>query len=212
MDITTIAILSYAPALFLLWYVYSKDRIESEPKRYVVAVFLASSTVSTTLALLLEQITPAILTFYLAPFIEEFTKFLALLIPYWKKQMDGVMDGVVYGVAAGLGFASFENLMYGLSFGQDVALTRAFLTPVAHSTFTAITGVGLGLKAEGKTSSVLPYLITGSFFHLWWNFSALNGLWVIPMLITNAFVLYSLIKLGMKEDIEKIEYYLLRKI
>ncbi|WP_457591566.1 PrsW family intramembrane metalloprotease [Geoglobus sp.] len=204
-------ILAYTPALFIMWYVYHKDRIEPEPKRYVVATFLIASTVSPLIALIFESPFPAGMAFLVAPFVEEPAKLLAVYLPYRRRQMDGIMDGVVYGVSAGLGFAAFENLMYGLSYGSEVAVMRAFLTPIAHATFTSLSGVGLGLKSEGKTSSVIPYLILAMFFHLWWNISALISLATLAMFAANIAVLYTLIRLGMREDIQKIEYYIMRK-
>lgn len=204
-------ILAYAPALFIMWYVYHKDRIEPEPKRYVVATFLIASTVSPLISLMFESPFPAGIAFLIAPFVEEPAKLLAVYLPYRRKQMDGIMDGVVYGVSAGLGFAAFENLMYGLSYGTETALLRAFLTPVAHATFTSLSGVGLGLKSEGKTSSVIPYLILAMFFHLWWNLSVLISFATVAMFAANLMVLYTLIRLGMREDVQKIEYYIMRK-
>ena len=203
--------LGYAPSLFLLWYVYYKDRIEPEPKFYVVITFLFASLVSTSIAILLERPLNEIPLFILAPFIEEFAKMLALLIPYKRRMFDGVMDGVVYGVAAGLGFASFENLMYGLSYGYGTALVRAFLTPVAHSAFTSIIGVGFGLKSEGKTVSIIPYFLLAGVFHLIWNTSALTGVYTLTLFGANILLLYILIKIGIREDVQKIEEYIIRK-
>ena len=204
-------ILAYAPALFIMWYVYNKDKIEPEPKRYVIATFLIASTLSPLIALVFESPFPAGIAFLIAPFVEEPAKLLAVYLPYRRKQIDGIMDGVVYGVSAGLGFAAFENLMYGITYGSEVALIRAFLTPIAHATFTSLSGVGLGLKSEGKTTSVVPYLILAMFFHLWWNLSALMSLATIAMFAANIAVLYTLIRLGMREDVQKIEYYIMRK-
>ncbi len=204
-------ILAYAPSLFILWYVYHKDRIEPEPKFYVILTFLFSSFISTSLALAIESRLTGFQVFLIAPFVEEFTKMLALLIPYWRRMFDGVMDGVVYGVAAGLGFASLENLMYGLSYGYGTAVTRAFLTPIAHSAFTTVIGVGFGLKSERKTTSILPYFILAGVFHLIWNTSALTGVFTLILFAVNILLIYILIKMGMREDVQKIEHYIIRK-
>lgn len=203
--------LAYSPALFILWYVYHKDKIEPEPKLYVIATFLFSSTVSSSISASLEYLFFPTLSIFIAPFVEEFAKFLAILIPYKKGQMDGIMDGVVYGVSAGLGFSAIENLVYGLSFGKEIAVVRAFLTPIAHSAFTSLSGVGLGLRAEDKTKSVFPYLLAASFLHLAWNLSALQGYLLLLLIGFNILLIYFLIKLGIREDIEKVEYYLMRK-
>ncbi len=204
-------ILAYSPALFIMWYVYHKDRIEPEPKFYVLVTFLFGSLISTSLSILVERSMSEFQVFILAPFVEEIAKMLALLIPYRRGMFDGIMDGVVYGVAAGLGFASFENLIYGVSYGFETAMIRAFLTPIAHSAFTSITGVGFGLKSEGKTSSIFPYLILASMFHLAWNTSAITGVFTLTLFGANILLLYILIKIGMREDVQKIEQYIIRK-
>lgn len=164
MDVlSAIIFFAYAPALALLWYFYHEDKYEPEPKRYVMATFILGGTLSVGVAMLLEAflvqgefgyaLLPAT-AFYMAlvaGIVEEPAKALAIRLPFKAGQMDGIMDGVVYGVAAGLGFAATENFLYGIGFGVGTTIVRAFLTPFAHATWSAIVGVGYGLKAEGKS-------------------------------------------------------------
>ena len=208
-----VLVFSISPALFLLWYFYHKDRIEPEPKLYVLAVFLFGATISPLLssAFSLPFAPLPFSAVFIAPAFEEFFKLLALYIPFRKRQVDGVMDGVVYGVAAGLGFATTENIIYGLTFGEDVALLRAVFTPIAHATFTAVSGVGVGLIAEGRINNVLPFLITAIVLHSIWNFFALIYFpFNVVLLILNILLLRKLVEIGLKEDAEKIHYYLSR--
>ncbi|ADC64431.1 conserved hypothetical protein [Ferroglobus placidus DSM 10642] len=208
-----IVIFSISPALFLLWYFYHKDRIEPEPKIYVLAVFLFGATVSPLISTILSL--PFAFSIYapvfIAPIFEEASKLLAVYIPYKRGQMDGVMDGVVYGVAAGLGFATTENIIYGLSFGENVVLLRAIFTPIAHATFTAVSAVGLGLMAEKKVNTVLPFLVTAIVLHSIWNFFALIYFpFNAVLLVLNILLLRKLAEIGLREDMEKIDYYLSR--
>ena len=208
-----IIIFSISPTFFLLWYFYHKDRIEPEPKIYVLAVFLLGATVSPLISTILSlpfafsPYTPVLI----APIFEEASKLLAAYVPYKRKQMDGVMDGVVYGVAAGLGFATTENIIYGLSFGENVVFLRAIFTPIAHATFTAVSAVGLGLMAEKKVNTVLPFLVTAIVLHSIWNFFALIYFpFNAVLLVLNILLLRKLVEIGLREDMEKMEYYLSR--
>ncbi len=215
MDIQLIFLMALSPSIALLWYIYTKDRIEPEPRKYVVATFLFSATVSPLIALILEPLLPH--TWFWIAFgaalIEEPAKLLAVYIPYRMRQMDGIMDGVVYGVAAGVGFAATENIIYGLGFGVGTTFIRGFFTPIAHATFTAISAVGLGLMSEGLARSVNPYLATAILLHTTWNLTAfyLGDLYSVAVLILNIAVLVFLIRVGMAEDRRKLDYYLLKR-
>jgi len=130
------------------------------------------------------------------------------------KQMDGIMDGVVYGVAAGVGFAATENIIYGLGFGLGTTFIRGFFTPIAHATITAISAVGLGLMSEGLARSIKPYLATAIMFHAAWNLTAfyLSDFSSIAVLVINILVLLSLLRAGVAEDRQKLDYYLLKRL
>jgi len=220
MDVVgTIVFFAYAPALAILWYFYTRDRYEPEPKRYVVTTFLLGATLSVGIAYILESILtvggliqpilPAT-AFYVAlvaGLVEEPAKAIAVRYPYKAGQMDGIMDGLVYGVAAGLGFAATENLLYGLGWGVAVTLVRAFLTPFAHATWTAIIGVGYGLKAEGKVDSIGQFYALAIFLHFIWDYFAFlsatvpaYNIMLVFLLLVNASILRYFLALGEEED------------
>lgn len=216
MDLQLLFLMAFSPSIALLWYIYTKDRIEPEPRKYVIATFLFSTTVSPLIALILEPMLPhtGFWIAFGAALIEEPAKLLAVYIPYRMKQMDGIMDGVVYGVAAGVGFAATENIIYGLGFGLGTTFIRGFFTPIAHATFTAISAVGLGLMSEGLARGIKPYLATAIMFHAAWNLTAfyLSDFSSIAVLIINILVLLSLLRAGVAEDRQKLDYYLLKRL
>ena len=216
MDFQLIFLMAFSPSIALLWYIYTRDRIEPEPRKYVVATFLFSATISPLIALVTEPILPhtGFWIAFGAAVIEEPAKLLAVYIPYRMKQMDGIMDGVVYGVAAGVGFAATENIIYGLGFGLGTTFIRGFFTPIAHATFAAISAVGLGLMSEGLARSVKPYLATAILFHAAWNLTAfyLGDIYSIAILLMNIGVLVFLIRAGIAEDRQKLDYYLLKRL
>ncbi|MCV4639332.1 PrsW family intramembrane metalloprotease, partial [Escherichia coli] len=91
---------------------------------------------------------------------------------------DDILDGIVYGGVIALGFATVENVLYygeGLNrafmqYGitSDAVMSflllftlRGILSPFAHVTFTAMTGIGCGISREShKTlvSIIAPFL------------------------------------------------------
>ena len=227
MDVlSAIIFFAYAPALAILWYFYHEDKYEPEPKRYVIATFILGGTLSVGVAMILEAflvqgefgyaLLPAT-AFYMAlvaGIVEEPAKALAIRLPFRAGQMDGIMDGVIYGVAAGLGFAATENFLYGIGFGVGTTIVRAFLTPLAHATWSAIVGVGYGLKAEGKVQSLSSYFALAVLLHFLWDYFAFLSLaipayyiFTILLIFINIALVRYFIMLGQREDLERAWFY-----
>ncbi|AIF68954.1 membrane protein [Palaeococcus pacificus DY20341] len=227
MDVLSMIIFfAYAPALALLWYFYHEDKYEPEPKKYVIGTFLLGATLSVGIAMILEaflvegefgySLLPATV-FYMAlvaGVVEEPAKALAIRLPFKANQMDGIMDGVVYGVAAGLGFAATENFLYGLGYGVGSTIVRAFLTPFAHATWSAIIGVGYGLKAEGKIHSVTSYFTLAIFLHFLWDYFAFMTLkipayyiFTVLLIFINVALIRYFVMAGQREDLERMWWY-----
>lgn len=117
----------------------------------------------------------------IAPFIEEVTKGLFLLITISHKRFDNVTDGIVYGGAIGLGFGTTENFLYFIAYSTSfqqwifVVLIRTFFSAVMHCLATATLGAFLGF-AKMKRNRHRYLLSAGGlaaavFIHLVWNFS-----------------------------------------
>lgn len=128
-----------------------------------------------------------------APIVEESSKGIGLLILLllFRKYFDDILDGIVFGGIIALGFATVENVLYygrgidnaiseygltssaALSFLFLFAL-RGILSPWAHVTFTAMTGIGVGLARESHNTfvkiaaPVLGYL-AAVILHMIWN-------------------------------------------
>ncbi|ASI99825.1 PrsW family intramembrane metalloprotease [Thermococcus celer] len=227
MDVLSVLLFfAYAPALIILWYFYHADKYEPEPRRYVVGTFVLGGTLSVGIAYLLESfltlggIVKPILpltAFYVAlvaGLVEEPAKALAIAWPFKAGQMDGIMDGLVYGVAAGLGFATTENFLYGMGYGVAVTVVRAFLTPFAHATWSAIIGVGYGLKAEGRAYSLVPYFSLAMLLHITWDYFAFlstavpaYNIILILLILINTAILRQFLILGQLEDASRFWYY-----
>ncbi len=227
--LSALVFFAYGPALALLWYFYHEDRFEPEPKRYVIGTFLLGATLSAGVAYLVESVLTLggtlrpllpVSAFYvalIAGVVEEPAKALAIRLPFRMGQMDGIMDGLVYGAAAGLGFAATENFLYGLGYGVHVTIMRAFLTPFAHAAWTAVIGVGYGLKAEGKQVNLGSFFLMAIVLHFMWDYFAFlsyaipayNILLILLLLINVAIIRYLMIA-GLEEDAMKFWYYWMR--
>jgi RsiW-degrading membrane proteinase PrsW (M82 family) len=96
-----------------------------------------------------------------APLLEEASKGAALVLLYvasraWLRELDGPLDGLVYGAAIGLGFTLTEDALYvraellrtGFSGALSTTLLRTVILGLAHCTYTAATGLGVGIAAE----------------------------------------------------------------
>lgn len=182
MSLLAHVVLGFAPGLFLLWYFRHRDDLEPEPKRLVLAVF-ALGAASTALVLavrpLVEDLIPleplwyrhVVDAFYVTAPLEEGAKLAAFVVGiYWHRELDEPLDGIVYGVAAGLGFASVENVLY-LILTQDpmVVVFRAPTATLAHLGCTGAAGwfwaMARFVKGWRGVSLALAGVVVAIFFH-----------------------------------------------
>jgi RsiW-degrading membrane proteinase PrsW (M82 family) len=187
-------------AVIYLLFMRAIDLYEREPLRYVIPVFLWGFAVATTVSLVFNTLFKLTLSsvtsvktasFFTAvveaPVVEECSKGLALLLIFFVAHLvrrrsglmefAGVMDGIVYGSAVGFGFAIAEDLLYGLQYGPETFLVRRIFGGFAHASFTALTGIGLGLVPWVQSrvlKVVLPVLgLMGAILlHATFNFTA----------------------------------------
>ena len=178
----------------LLWL----DRNEREPWWLIALAFSWGAVVATAYSSLvnvsaagvgmaifedeaLAQMTAASLS---APVVEEFTKGIALigLLVVFRREFDNVLDGILYGALIGLGFAWYENITYywqvseaGVSGMFYNAFGRGVLNGLTgHPTFTALTGLGVGLirtqrAGAGRWILFPVFLSLAIFAHFCWN-------------------------------------------
>lgn len=151
-------IVAVAPAVFLLLYVYLRDKYEREPLGLIGVTFVLGA-VGVIPAVALELASEAFFpvpafveAFVFIGLIEEFVKFGAVRVKAYRSwHFNEVMDGVVYGVAAILGFATVENILYVLQTGLAVAVFRGILSVPNHAVWGGIMGFYLGLAKRDHT-------------------------------------------------------------
>ena len=188
------------PALVLLYFIYKQDKIEKEPLGLLAKLFIAGGLMtisagiaesifipialnilgqagSKTLFLLVEN-------FLIIALAEEGFKRLAMRTLTWKHPAFNYrFDGVVYGVAAALGFAAFENVMYIMGYGLGIAPVRAVTAIPLHCIAGVFMGhfygmakwcMNRGMVAEGKKAMRLSLLVP-VLIHGFYDFAAMAG-------------------------------------
>lgn len=187
-----LALVSLGPGLLWVWFFYRKDRAEPEPKALVTKAFLYG-VVSVFPAAFLEApfrrviatgrqdlVALLVVSVLVVGVVEEISKFVAVkLAAYDNAEFDEVMDGIVYAVAAGLGFAATENLFYATTYGLAVGVVRAFITDLAHASFSGIVGYYLGrakFDAQHATGLVARGLGIAIALHGTYDFLIIGGI------------------------------------
>lgn len=146
------------PSAALMWFFHSRD-VHPEPARVLWVTFFLGIAATVPISFVGGYLKSAIdfihadniylhgtlTAFFVAAVPEEFSKFVVLLAYSMEHdQFDEPMDGVVYGVAASLGFATLENILYVADWGMDVALSRAVTAVPGHAMMGAIMGYFAG--------------------------------------------------------------------
>lgn len=140
-----------APTVFLFLFVYLRDKYEHAPLGLVGITFVLGAVgmvPATVIELALGSFFSSgsiVDVFLYVALVEELIKFIAVRIKaYTSPHFSEVMDGIIYTVAAGLGFATAENIIYVLQNGLSVAIVRAFLSVPGHAVWAGIMGFYLG--------------------------------------------------------------------
>jgi RsiW-degrading membrane proteinase PrsW (M82 family) len=179
------------------WIVAWIDRNEKEPWHMLLVGLLWGAVVSAAIAGLLNGIAPRLIGVEpgtVAPYTEEVTKgaILFLIFRYAANEFDDALDGIIYGAMVGLGFATAENASYffqydpALGIGQQMQTFQFTLRVVlmglaGHATYTAMTGLGLGLSRQTSRrwlQIALPMLglAAAIFAHALWNSRSVQGI------------------------------------
>jgi len=137
------------------------------------------------------------MTFIEIGLTEEFFKALAFFIPvYWSRHMNEPYDGIMYAVAAALGFAAIENVMYVMDGGMQTALSRALTAVPAHAIFGVTMGYYLGIAhmyEELKSKYLVKALLVPIVLHGIYDFILMVEIgWLLLMFIPYVIVLYSM--------------------
>jgi RsiW-degrading membrane proteinase PrsW (M82 family) len=151
-------------AMILWWF----DRYEKEPLGLLIAAFLWGAIPAVIFSLIAELALDLPIAYFVdpmtagvigvavvAPIAEEIFKgaALLLLLLFFRREIDSLLDGIIYGGLVGFGFAAVENIVYfagafaesGVGGVLLLTVFRAFVFGLNHALFTGLTGLGLAL-------------------------------------------------------------------
>lgn len=174
------------PALFLMLYIFKKDRIEKEPKGLLLKLLLFGALFSFIPALL-EQLGDKLLSgFYragstryylLEAFVvvglseEGFKRFILKRKTWNNHNFNCSFDGIVYAAYVSLGFALLENLLYVFGYGgaQSLAtgLVRAVTAVPAHFFNSVFMGLYYGRAKACQLSGNMALMRRNLRLSLW---------------------------------------------
>jgi len=172
METSLLLLLAIVPGLFWLWYFYSRDKYEPEPLSWIVLIYFFGIVITIPVAimqgiigLILPEIMIAVLV---APVFEETAKYLVVRrTVYETREFNEPVDGIVYAAAAGLGFATLENVIYvfsalesSLVLALQTGVVRAFISVPGHVLFSVMWGYALG-RARIMPPGQRPAIIFG---------------------------------------------------
>jgi len=171
-------VLAFVPAAIWLAFFYQQDRVEPDPKGYVLGVFALGALLASAVGLPLvdnvfrvsqwlyaDTLTTILGSILVVGFIQEFLKYAAVRYSiYSSPEFDEATDGVIYATAAGLGYATVLNLQFVLASGGvdlTVGVMRMVVVALAQASFAGITGYFLGrAKFESEPIWWMPLGIT----------------------------------------------------
>jgi len=195
MSLDHLMILAVMPGFLLMVYFYKRDKHEPEPQEKVqkvlgwgAAVSLLAIVIELPLQYLFNQLVPEqswagifLSAFVVAATVEEFCKYGVMRkCIYDDPEFNEPYDGVVYCVAASLGFAIAENVLYVLGGGLGVAILRAFLAVPAHALFGVFMGYFLGRSKFVEPEHRFKFHVYGLSFaivtHGLYDFVLMSGI------------------------------------
>ena len=162
---TILLVAALLPAVILLVYVYRKDKVEKEPPGLVLRLFVLGALAGPVAAVIedfafgiFEALVPAgalllVLEYFVGvAAVEEGCKYAVLNTVRKNPEFNYVFDGIVYGVAAALGFAALENVLYVFDGGLEVAFSRAIFAVPGHCADGVVMGCFFGLARQREVA------------------------------------------------------------
>lgn len=186
------------PAVLLIYYVYTKDKVEKEPIGLLISLVIWGALIVFPAAIL-EKLGSRALSYFAAGgtakynlfycfliigCVEEGGKYLVMKYRIWNSpEFNFRFDAIVYAVSIGLGFALFENILYVFQGGFTTGLVRAVTAIPAHAINAVFMGYYFGQaklcefygeKSREKTDLAFGFFVP-VFLHGFYDFCAMEG-------------------------------------
>lgn len=196
------SIVAFVPAIFYLLPLAWLDRYDPEPLWLLALAFAWGALVAVVVSFIVNTLIGSVVgasvspaagelvgALISAPVFEEGSKGLGLvlLLIFFRRHFDDILDGIVFAGVIALGFATVENVLYygrAINEGKDslilLLILRGVMSPFAHVSFTAMTGIGCGVARESHNTFVrilMPIIGYGGaiLLHAIWNGMAVVG-------------------------------------
>jgi len=171
-------LLALVPSAIWLGVFYQQDRLEPEPKGFVLGVFALGALLAAAIGVPLVEnvfrvsnwlyadvLTTILGGILVVGFTQEFLKYAAVRYSmYHSPEFDEATDGVVYATAAGLGYATVLNILFVVQNGGvdlGAGIIHMAVVALAQAGFAGITGYFLGrAKFESEPLWWMPLGIT----------------------------------------------------
>lgn len=191
------SVVAFVPAVLYILPLIWLDRYDPEPLWLLALAFAWGALVAVLVSFIINTVLgtavgiavsadagEAVGSVMSAPIFEEGSKGLGLIIllVFFRRYFDDILDGIVFAGVIALGFATVENVLYyGRALGTGgvgaliaTFILRGMLSPFAHVTFTAMTGIGCGIARESHKkyvkilAPILGYCLA-VVMHATWN-------------------------------------------
>ena len=161
-------VLSLVPAAIWLFFFYRLDRLEPEPKRLVLGIFIMGTLAAAALRdPLINGLFDVRAWQYntwwghlfggilIVGFIEQFLIYATVrYVIFEHPEFDERVDGVIYAVAAGLGLATVLNFQYVVrsnGVDLDIGSVRMVINALGYASFAGVMGYFIGQTRFEKT-------------------------------------------------------------
>ena len=200
-----IVALALAPLAFVLWFFYTRDRLNPEPRGLVLKIFLGG-LLAFIPVFLVRQLIPLpawLMAVVVIPILAELAKFWVVKQGvYDHPEFDEPVDGMIFAAAAGLGFATLEvmgSMLYayfvvarlGVPGGAIAASAwpallnlfalQGLLSGPGHALWSSLWGYALGVAkfspAQQEKGLVGRGLLAAILSHAAFNALALESSW-----------------------------------
>lgn len=201
--------LAVAPSIAILVYIYTKDKYDKEPMKFLLLLFgLGCLTVipACILELIIQGaagfenndslLSILIEAFFGVAVIEEGVKYFVLRTAAGKrcKHFNQMFDGIVYAVFVSLGFATVENILYVMQNGFSTGVMRALTAVPCHAITAVAMGYYLGVgrfrvEARDRKKYLALSFIVPVILHGVYDFLVLSGN-IVLILICIPFIVF----------------------
>jgi len=184
-------VFSIVPAILWLSFFYQRDKLEPEPKHYVLGVFALGAFLTYSIGIpLVKDVFKVNEWLYLTPWgyilgsilvvgvIHQFIVYATVRYTvYPTSEFDERIDGIIYGTAAGLGIATMLNVSYVIELGGAMLVIAAIycvINALAYASFGGIMGYFFSMAKFGKHAGqgqfiwgvAIAAVLNGLFFWL----------------------------------------------